>query len=115
MVKLFISEIKTKPLGRLLMKSIPENPINDQVNFEDMINGLIKNFIEKMLKGELTEFLNYDKYDSADKNSGNSRNGNYSRNFQTKYGVIEKLEVPRNRNNDFQTALFEPYKRRDDW
>jgi len=80
-----------------------------------MINDLIKNFIEKMLKGELTEFLNYDKYDSAGKNSGNSRNGNYSRNLQTKYGVIENLEVPRDRNNDFQTALFEPYKRRDNW
>jgi transposase-like protein len=97
------------------MKSITDNPNNGQVNFDDMINNLIKNFIEKMLKGELTEFLNYDKYDSAGKNSGNSRNGNYSRNFQTKYGVIEKLEVPRDRNNDFQTALFEPYKRRDDW
>ncbi|RAK03908.1 transposase-like protein [Halanaerobium saccharolyticum] len=97
------------------MKSIPENPINGQVNFDDMINDLIKNFLEKMLKSELTEFLNYDKYEVAGKNSGNSRNGNYSRNFQTKYGVIEKLEVPRDRNNDFQTALFEPYKRRDDW
>ena len=97
------------------MKSITDNPNNGQVNFDDMINDLIKNFIEKLLKGELTEFLNYDKYDSAGKNSGNSRNGNYSRNFQTKYGVIEKLEVPRDRNNDFQTALFEPYKRRDDW
>ncbi len=97
------------------MKSITEKPNNGQVNFDDMINDLIKNFIEKMLKGELTEFLNYDKYESAGKNSGNSRNGNYSRNFQTKYGVIEKLEVPRDRNNDFQTALFEPYKRRDDW
>ena len=115
MVELFISEIKTKPLGGLLMKSITDNPNNGQVNFDDMINDLIKNFIEKMLKGELTEFLNYDKYESAGKNSGNSRNGNYSRNFQTKYGVIEKLEVPRDRNNDFQTALFEPYKRRDDW
>jgi transposase-like protein len=114
-VELFISEIKTKPLGGLLMKSITDNPNNGQVNFDDMINDLIKNFIEKMLKGELTEFLNYDKYESAGKNSGNSRNGNYSRNFQTKYGVIEKLEVPRDRNNDFQTALFEPYKRRDDW
>lgn len=115
MVELFISEIKTKPLGGLLMKSITDNPNNGQVNFDDIINDLIKNFIEKMLKGELTEFLNYDKYESAGKNSGNSRNGNYSRNFQTKYGVIEKLEVPRDRNNDFQTALFEPYKRRDDW
>ena len=97
------------------MKSIPEKPNNGQVNFDDMINDLIKNFLEKMLKSELTEFLNYDKYEVTGKNSGNNRNGNYSRNFQTKYGVIENLEVPRDRNNDFQTALFEPYKRRDNW
>ncbi|SFM15970.1 IS256 family transposase [Halanaerobium salsuginis] len=97
------------------MKSIPEKPNNGQVNFDDMINDLIKNFLEKLLKSELTEFLNYDKYEVTGKNSGNNRNGNYSRNFQTKYGVIENLEVPRDRNNDFQTALFEPYKRRDNW
>jgi transposase-like protein len=97
------------------MKSIPEKPNNGQVNFDDMINDLIKNFLENMLKSELNEFLNYDKYAATGKNTGNSRNGNYSRNFQTKFGVIEKLEVPRDRNNDFQTALFEPYKRRDDW
>jgi transposase-like protein len=60
-----------------------------------------QNFIEKLLKGKLTEFLDYDKYYSAGKNCGNSRNGNYSRNFQTKYDVIEKLEVPRDRNNEF--------------
>ena len=65
MVELFISEIKTKPLGGLLMKSITDNFNNGQVNFYDMINELIKNFIEKLLKGELTEFLNYDKYDFA--------------------------------------------------
>ncbi|SFL31828.1 transposase, partial [Halanaerobium salsuginis] len=71
------------------MKSIPEKPNNGQVNFDDMINDLIKNFLEKLLKSELTEFLNYDKYEVTGKNSGNNRNGNYSRNFQTKYGVIE--------------------------
>jgi hypothetical protein len=53
---------KTQPLGGLLMKSVTDNPNNGQVNFDDMINDLIKNFIEKLLKGKLTEFLNYDKY-----------------------------------------------------
>jgi transposase-like protein len=115
MVEYIYRRKKITPLGGLLMKKIPEKPNNGQVNFDDMINDLIKNFLEKMLKSELTEFLNYDKYESTGKNSGNNRNGNYSRNFKTKYGVIENLEVPRDRNNDFQTALFEPYKRRDNW
>jgi len=77
------------------MKSTPKKPNNGQVNFDDMINDLIKNFLENMLKSELTEFLNYDKYATTGKNTGNSRNVNYSRNFQTKYGIIEKLEVPK--------------------
>ena len=32
------------------MKIIPENPNNGQMNFDDMVNDLIKNFIEKFLK-----------------------------------------------------------------
>jgi len=36
------------------MKSIPKKPNNGQINFDDMINNLIKNFIEKMLRTELT-------------------------------------------------------------
>jgi len=97
------------------MKSILEKPNSGQVNFKDMINDLIKNFLENMFKSELTEFLNYDKYTATGKNTGNSGNGNYSRKFQTKYCVIEKLEVPRDKNNDFQAVLFEPYKHHDDW
>lgn len=38
------------------MKSTPKKPNNGQVNFDDMINDLIKNFLEKMLKSKLTEF-----------------------------------------------------------
>jgi hypothetical protein len=45
MVELFINEIETKPLGRLLMKIIPENSNNGEMNFDDMVNDLIKNFI----------------------------------------------------------------------
>lgn len=44
-----------------------------------------------------------------------ARNGVYSSNFQTKYDVPENLEVKRDRNNDFQSALFETYKCRDNW
>jgi len=83
------------------MKIILEKLNNDQVNCENMINDLIKYFLKKMLKSEITEFLNRAKYEITGKKSGNSCNGNYSCNFQNNYGVIENLEVPRYRNNDF--------------
>ena len=40
-----------------------------------------------------------------------SRNGYYERDVGTRYGGINDLRVPGDRNNEFQTALFEPYQR----
>ena len=51
--------------------------------------------MEKLLQQELTEFLKYDKYSCEGRNSGNSRNGYYTRNYETRYGVIENLHIPR--------------------
>jgi len=39
------------------------------------------------------------------------RNGHYQRNLLTSAGKIERLEVPRDREGEFVTELFERYKR----
>ena len=38
------------------------------------------------------------------------KNGYYKRNLKTKYGEIRELEVPRNRDNNFQSAIIESNK-----
>jgi transposase-like protein len=35
--------------------------------------------------------------------------------LDTKYGRVEELSVPRDREGVFQTTLFPPYSRRDGW
>ena len=97
------------------MNSIPEKNSDGQVEFYDLIIELIKDFLENFLKAELTEFLNYEKHDYSGRNSGNSRNGAYLRDFLTKFGNIKDLNVPRDRNSEFQTELFQPYKCYDNW
>ena len=100
------------------MNSIIDNLLSGQADFDnldDLIQQLIKDFLEKILEAELTEYLGYEKHSSAGNNSGNSRNGSYDRDLNTKYGNIENLEVPRDRNGDFDSALFKPYQRRDNW
>ncbi|MEW9678060.1 IS256 family transposase, partial [Lentibacillus sp. L22] len=37
------------------------------------------------------------------------------RSLDTKHGHIDDLAVPRDRHGDFQTELFDPYQRRDQW
>src|SRR3954454_13998654 len=39
------------------------------------------------------------------------RNGHYQRNLLTPAGKIERLEVPRDREGEFVTEVFERYKR----
>lgn len=100
------------------MNSILEKITSGQVdldNYDDLILHLIQQFLEFLMQTELTEFLNYEKHDPAGNNSGNSRNGTYSRSLHTQHGKIDHLSVPRDRNGEFNTALFAPYNRRDNW
>lgn len=62
---------------------------------------------------ELTAFLDYEKFDRADFNLGNSRNGSYSRTLHTEYGNLNIL-IPRDRNGEFKQQTVAPYKRTND-
>ncbi|MDV4611485.1 IS256 family transposase [Enterococcus faecium] len=69
--------------------------------------------VNSLLQAELTAFLDYEKYDRAGFNSGNSRNGNYSRSFRTEYGELN-LVIPRDRNGKFSQQTLPAYKRTND-
>ncbi|HFC9223390.1 TPA: IS256 family transposase [Enterococcus faecium] len=69
--------------------------------------------VNSLLQAELTAFLDYEKYDRAGFNSGNSRNGNYSRSFRTEYGELN-LMIPRDRNGKFSQQTLPAYKRTND-
>ncbi|WP_195640492.1 transposase, partial [Enterococcus durans] len=78
------------------------------------LNELFRVHLEKavntLLKTELTAFLDYEKYDRTGFNSGNSRNGNYSRSFKTEYGELN-LAIPRDRNGEFSQQTLPAYRR----
>lgn len=83
--------------------------------FQEYILSLLKQTMENLMKEELTNVLNYEKYSPEGHGTGNSRNGYYSRNYDTKYGTIEGIQIPRDRNNEFEQQLIPAYARRDDW
>ena len=90
------------------MTTIPENMIANL--FENVVTQFVKDNLESIMRAEIKHFM-------EDEHAGerNSRNGYYKRSLHTKYGHIEDLEVPRDRNGQFQTHVFEPYQRRDGW
>ena len=68
----------------------------------EIVRSTVNGFMESLMKGEIQAFL--------EQNNG-QRNGYYQRDLGTRYGKIDDLHVPRDRNNEFQTALFDRYQR----
>lgn len=55
--------------------------------------------------------LGYDKHDPAGYGSGNSRNGYYGRDLLTGLGLLEGLDIPRDRLGEFTPELLDKWQR----
>lgn len=82
-------------------------------NITEVFRSHVQEAVNNLLQIELSEFLNYDKYDRKGFNSGNNRNGSYGRILKTEYGELE-LKIPRDRNGSFENQTVTPYKRQTD-
>lgn len=75
----------------------------------DPLKALLKHTIQQVLEEEMTAFLNAERYDRTEKRRG-YRNGYKPRTLKTRVGRLE-LMVPKDREGQFQTELFEKYQR----
>jgi transposase-like protein len=75
----------------------------------DVMKALVKEALQEVLDAEMTEFLGADRNERSAGRNG-YRAGYYSRGLVTRIGKLE-LRVPRDRNGEFSTALFERYQR----
>lgn len=78
---------------------------------ENTVRDFVKNKLEMLMREEIANFLTVEQPEDTH----NTRNGYYTRTLETKFGKIDDLQVPRDRQGEFQTQLFEPYQRRDGW
>lgn len=79
--------------------------IDDFYGKDGIFARLFSKTIEEMLEAELTSELGYERYKTEGRNSGNNRNGHYTRKMRTSSGDSE-IKVPRDRNGEFQSALL---------
>jgi transposase-like protein len=92
---------------------IPEEAlkkIKSQEELEDFFSDLYKNAVEGMLKAEMDEHLGYEKHQSKDKETDNSRNGYSSKVLKTNIGDIP-LDVPRDRDSSFDPIIVPKHQR----
>lgn len=95
-------------LNTKLMQALVEKRSIDEV-----FRQSLEETVNQLLQAEMSGYLGYEKYSSNGWNSGNSRNGFYTRELQTEYGTL-KIQVPRDRKGEFHQQTIPDYKRKTD-
>ena len=81
-----------------------------KMDVEARVRQGVKAVLEEVLEEEMTQHLGAGYRELTPTRRG-ERNGYYTRNLVTPAGKIERLEVPRDREGEFVTEVFERYKR----
>ena len=81
-----------------------------KLDVEARVREGVKAVLEEVLEEEMADHLEAGYRELTPTRRG-ERNGHYTRNLLTPAGKIERLEVPRDREGEFVTELFERYKR----
>ena len=82
--------------------------MDDFFGKEGIFARLFANTLEQMMEAELTEELGYEPYEAKGRNSGNSRNGYYSKKVRTSEGDTA-VRVPRDRQGDYEPKILRKY------
>lgn len=78
----------------------------DLIGENGLLKELTKALMERVLEGEMSNHLGYEKHDSVGDNSGNSRNGYSEKTLKTPKGEIP-IKVPRDRKGRFEPKIVE--------
>ena len=74
---------------------------------------MTKDFFEITLEEEMNQYQQRESYQRTN-NRVDYRNGHYGRNFDTAFGPIVDIQVPRSRSGLFAPTIFNKYQRRQD-
>ena len=89
---------------------IKENDIRDLAQLDTFLKQITGVVLEEMLEAERDDYLGYSRYDSSSKKTENSRNGYSPKTVRSSHGEI-KLDIPRDRDGDFEPELIKKYQR----
>ena len=86
----------------------------EQLTFHEHLRALTRSAVrvvmEEVMREELQQFLGAAWGECTPKRKG-YRNGTYTRDLATSSGPLEELHVPRDREGDFHTQVFDRYSR----
>lgn len=97
----------TQKLGKVIQ--IDEKQIQDQLG--ELVRDTVEETLNKLLDAEADQLCNAARYERTESRQ-DTRAGYYQRNLHTKAGEVT-LNVPKLRQQKFETAIIERYRRRE--
>jgi putative transposase len=88
---------------------IKENKLVSALDVQNALKELFAETLQEMLEGELDTHLGYDKHDTKNKQTTNSRNGKSKKTVVSEYGEQE-IEVPRDRQGEFNPIVVKKHQ-----
>lgn len=88
---------------------IKENKLVSALDVQNALKELFAETLQEMLEGELDTHLGYDKHDTKNKQTANSRNGKSKKTVVSEYGEQE-IEVPRDRQGEFNPVVVKKHQ-----
>ena len=102
-----MSDSVSKNLGKVIQ--IDENQIREHLG--DLVRGSVEETLNQLLDAEADQLCNAARYERT-KARQDTRAGHYKRKLHTKAGEVT-LNVPKLRQQKFETAIIERYRRRE--
>lgn len=88
----------------LIKELLRETPLKDGQDLNNIMKEIIAEIVNGSLEGELDDELGYDRYDTQNKKTDNSRNGYGEKTLHTSYGDVG-VKIPRDRQGEYEPKL----------
>ena len=89
---------------------ISENNITSVADVYSLLRDSFKDILQELMEAEMDATLGYGKNQKGDIQSDNKRNGHSTKTLKSQYGEFQ-IEVPRDRNGEFEPKLVPKYQR----
>ena len=89
---------------------ISENNLNSVTDVYALLRDSFKDILQELMEAEMDATLGYEKNRKGDVQTDNKRNGHSPKNLKSQYGEFQ-IEVPRDRNGEFEPKLIPKYQR----
>lgn len=89
---------------------ISQNDINSETDVYALLKDSFKEILQELMETQLDASLGYDKNKKGEVQTDNKRNGHSEKTVKSQYGEFQ-LEIPRDRNGEFDPKLVPKYQR----